>query len=495
MKLSKYFLPTTREISSEAVLASHRLMLRAGLIRKVGSGLYSYLPAGLRVLNKIKKIVKEEMDRAGALEVSMPLLIPDELLHTSNRWDSFKKELFTLDDHQENSYALSPTNEENFSDLAKKQLFSYRQFPINLYQINTKFRDEIRPRFGVMRSKEFIMKDGYSFHLSEECLDTTYKSMSEAYKKIFKRMDLDFASVMASSGAMGGNQSEEFMIKSDVGEETLLHCEKCNYNANVEKASEKIVFPDIIQPNGKDNASKTTTPVEKISTPDCNTIEKLADFLNIEKTQTIKTMVYQHVSIAQQKQLPDDVPQKRDLDPFSNLVGKMAVVLIRGDYDLETTKLENLLPDMEPASEKNIISLFGCPPGYLSPIGLEKYSKTLTVLVDKTLKDTKNMVAGANQIGFHLKNVNLQSIQNDFEKFRYGEIYAAKKGGKCPNCEHPLSSFKGIEVGHIFKLGKRYTNAFSHQVLDKDEKKVTPTMGLLWHRCHSMFCCDNRIPS
>lgn len=455
MKHSQYFLPTTREAPAEASLASHLLMLRSGLIRKVGAGLYSYMPAGLKALKKVEEIVRQEMNRSGALEVSMPLLIPRALLDKTGRWEAFEKELYTLQDRGENFYCLSPTNEENFSSLAEKELLSYKQFPINLYQINTKFRDEIRPRYGVMRAREFVMKDAYSFHLTDECLDKTYEEMRKAYLNAFARMELDIVSVKADSGNMGGSASEEFMVPSEVGEETIIYCDHCKYTANSETASEKIT-----PYHGHD---KPSASVEKIKTPGATTIEKLCAQLNIPFESTIKTLVYQS-----------------PLKNADSAESETAIVLLRGDYQLNETKMALTFPNYKAAEEKSIVEIFQCKPGYISPYGLSEdllKNKKIRIVADESLRGGKNMVAGANSEGYHIKGIDVDYFEKAFSSFSFLDLHLAKKGGQCTSCGKTLDSFKGIEVGHIFKLGQRYAKAFNCKVTNDQGQSVTPTMG------------------
>lgn len=451
MKFSQTFIPTLKEIPSEATLNSHILMLRAGMIRSVSSGLYAYLPYGLSLIENIKTIVREEMNAKAALEFSMPLLIPKNLLDKSKRWETFKNELFRLEDRNQTQLALSPTNEENFTQIVMNEIISYRQFPVNFYQINTKFRDEIRPRYGVMRSKEFLMKDAYSFHLSDECLDTTYFKMDDAYRRIFERCQLDFIAVKADSGNMGGSQSQEFMVKSEVGEETICYC-KCGYAANIESGEEKISY-EISQKM----LSENSLPSEKLFTPEMKTITQVSQFLKIPIEKCIKTLVYE-------MQKPDG------WEPF--------IVLIRGDYKINLTKLEKHIvllgnKEIRLAGESVVEKIFGGKnlSGYL---GVRDINKKVDILVDVSLRGIHSAVIGANQVDHHLNNFELFDEIKDYQEVN---LYTVKSDGSCIKCGSPLSLIKGIEVGHIFKLGCKYTKAFGLKILNEKGESIIPTMG------------------
>ena len=440
MRLSKLFMPTLKEAPSDAIIASNKLMLRAALARKISNGLYSYLPLGVRVLNKISNIIREEMDAIGSNECIMPILVSKELLTPSGRWERFKKELFRLKDRNDADMAMGPTHEEAFTITAQNEIQSYKDFPITLYQIHTKFRDEIRPRFGVIRSKEFTMKDAYSFHITKECLDKTYNDMSGAYTKIFKRMGLDTVSVKADSGAMGGEGSEEFMVLSDVGEETIIFCSKCNYRANVEKANVK-----------EEEAAKSYTDkaLEEVHTPDIKTINDLEKFFNTSSKNFIKSIIC--------KTEEDEV----------------ILVVIRGDLEINETKLSNVLGglDLELADEDTVKEVTGARVGFASPIGLKK---KIRIFADNSIKSVADAIVGGNKDDTHIKNVN---IARDFNIDVWGDFRAAKEGDKCPICGETLYQKKGLELGHIFKLGDKYTEAFNFKVLDENNKEITPIMG------------------
>jgi prolyl-tRNA synthetase len=425
-------------------------MIRAGLMRKLASGLYTYLPFGLRALKKVEAIVRTEMNASGGLEFVFPILLPKELLDQTGRWKIFRKELFRLKDRHEHEFALGPTHEEAFSEWASQEIRSHRQLPITLYQINTKFRDEIRPRFGVMRSKEFVMKDAYSWHTDDTSLDETYRTMSETYQRIFRRCGLDFVHVKADSGAMGGSGSEEFMVKSNVGEEAIMIAPGSHYAANIETAQEDEAA--LTAPNAK----HVVANLEKISTPTQKSIEEVCAFLKVDATQTIKSLVYDIL-----------IDGKR----------KTILVLIRGDLEVNETKLTNFVGRLIPtaeiflSSEETVKRISGAPTGFVGPVGLKE---TIDIYADISLKGLENAVTGANEEAFHLKNV---SLSRDAKITSWGEFYSAREGKPAPGGKENLQSFRGIEVGHIFKLGKKYTEAFKHQVLLADGKSTTPTMG------------------
>ncbi|CRF33055.1 Proline--tRNA ligase [Brachyspira suanatina] len=440
MRLSKLFMPTLKEAPSDAIIASNKLMLRAALARKISNGLYSYLPLGVRVLNKISNIIREEMDAIGSNECIMPILVSKELLTPSGRWERFKKELFRLKDRNDVDMAMGPTHEEAFTITAQNEIQSYKDFPLTLYQIHTKFRDEIRPRFGVIRSKEFTMKDAYSFHITKECLDKTYNDMSGAYTKIFKRMGLDTVSVKADSGAMGGEGSEEFMVLSEVGEETIIFCSKCDYRANVEKANVK---------EDEAAASYTDKALEEVYTPDIKTINDLEKFFNTSSKNFIKSIIY--------KTEEDEV----------------ILVAIRGDLEINETKLSNALGgvDIELADEETVKEVTGARVGFASPIGLKK---KIRIFADNSIKSVSDAIVGGNKDDTHIKNVN---IERDFNIDVWGDFRTAKEGDRCPQCGEVLYQKKGLELGHIFKLGDKYTEAFNFKVLDENNKEITPIMG------------------
>ncbi|WP_061232041.1 proline--tRNA ligase [Leptospira noguchii] len=439
MKASKYILPTEKENPTDAVVASHRLMIRAGLVRKSSAGLYFYLPLGLKVLKKIEQIVREEMNSTGALEFDLPILTPSDFWEQSGRWSAMGKEMFRIQDRHDLSYALGPTHEESFSFLLKPLLKSYKDLPVNVYQIQTKFRDEIRPRFGVIRSREFIMKDAYSFHIDDSSLDETYQSMRIAYRKIFDRCGLKTIPVQADSGSMGGSASEEFMVVSPIGEETLLLCNSCGYSSNSEKT------PFIFK---KENISPKLKDKKEISTPGKKTIAEVSILLGIPESETIKA-----VALKSEK--------------------KKILVFIRGDLELNLHKLHSLLKitDSEPMTDVEIREL-GLVPGFISPIAPNDKIK---VLYDRSLLKDFPYVVGSSKEDFHTQGFILEKEISGLPEF--ADVALAREGDLCPNCSSTLKAEKGIEVGHIFKLGDKYTKTFGIQVLDQSGKSRTLTMG------------------
>ncbi|RHX86143.1 proline--tRNA ligase [Leptospira stimsonii] len=439
MKASKYILPTEKENPADAVVASHRLMIRAGLVRKSSAGLYFYLPLGVRILQKIKQIIREEMNATGALEFDLPILTPSELWEQSGRWNAMGKEMFRIQDRHDLRYALGPTHEESFSYLVKPLLKSYKDLPINVYQIQTKFRDEIRPRFGVIRSREFIMKDAYSFHMDDASLDETYQAMRVAYRKMFDRCGLKTIPVLADSGSMGGSASEEFMVVSPIGEETLLLCGKCDYSSNSEKT------PLVLE---KENIPSALPGKKEVSTPGKKTIEEVSQFLGVSAKETIKA-----VALKSEK--------------------KKILVYLRGDLELNLHKLHSLLKivDTEPMSDLEIGEL-GQVPGFIQPIAPNEKVK---VLYDRSLQKNFPYVVGGGKEDLHIQGFILEKEISNLPEF--ADVALAREGDLCPNCNSPLKAEKGIEVGHIFKLGEKYTKAFGIQVLDQSGKARTLTMG------------------
>lgn len=438
MRMSKLLTPTLREVPAEAEIASHQLMLRAGLIRKLAAGVYSYLPLGLRSLKKVEQIVREEMDRAGAQELLMSALLPAEAYQASGRWEVFGPSMFKLKDRNDRDFCLGPTHEELFTQTVIDNVRSYKEYPMTLYQIQTKYRDEGRPRFGLIRGREFIMKDAYSFDLDEKGLDESYKKMYDAYCRIFTRLGLDFTIVDADSGAMGGSGSQEFMVKSPVGEDGIAYCDACGYAANYEKCE---CIPDPKeQPEGE-------LALEKIETPNAHTIDELVDSLGMEAYNFAKTIIYK----------ADD---------------KYVAVMVRGDRDVNEVKLKNLLgctDDPELAEPEAVREITHAKVGFAGPIGLD-----IPVYADKEVALMKNFVVGANESDMHYKNVN---IGRDFEPDTVADIRVVVTGDKCPKCGASIKSEQGIEVGHIFKLGTKYSDALGLTYLDESGKNKTVIMG------------------
>ena len=416
MKMSRLLVPTLKEDPADAEVVSHKLMLRAGMIRKLTSGIYSYLPLGYRSLRKLEQIVREEMDAAGAQEVFLPMVQPAELWMESGRWHVYGSELLRLKDRHDREFCLGPTHEEVITDLVKRDVRSYRDLPLNLYQIQTKFRDEIRPRFGLMRGREFMMKDGYSFDASEEGAEESYRLMWEAYKRVFSRCGLMFRAVEADSGPIGGSFSHEFMVLADTGEDTVVSCDSCDYAANMEKAE---VRPcETLETSALGSFSK-------VETPGMRTIGEVSQFLRVKPENLIKTLI------------------------LNNEKGNVAV-LIRGDHELNDVKVKNFLAvtDLELASEREIEEVTGGPLGFSGPVGLEN----VTILADHSIQCMDSAVVGANEKDAHLVNVN---PRKDFRVDHYGDFRAAQAGDPCPRCAGKLLLSRGIEVGHVFKLGTK----------------------------------------
>jgi prolyl-tRNA synthetase len=442
MRVSQMFIPTLREVPAEAEIASHQLMLRAGLIRKLASGVYSYLPLGYRTFRKVEQIIREEMDRAGAQELIMSAMLPAEYYRASGRWEVFGPEMFRLKDRHGRDFCLGPTHEETFTETVKNETRSYRSLPLNLYQIQTKYRDERRPRFGVMRAREFVMKDAYSFDRDEEGLDVSYKKMYEAYCRIFDRCGLEYMVVDADTGAMGGSGSQEFMVKSEIGEAVIAFCEACGYAANEEKAE---CIPDTGRFE-KGSLDEAELPMEKAVTPDVKTIEELMNFFNCSPEKFAKTLIY-----------------KAD--------NKIVAAMVRGDREINETKLQNHLGCLElnMADAEVVTSVTGADVGFAGPIGLK-----VELVVDPEVAQMKNFVVGANETGFHFKNVN---INRDFKASSVKDIRNIVEGDKCPKCGAGVKITRGIEVGHIFKLGTKYSKALNCVYLDENGKEQPMVMG------------------
>lgn len=430
-------MPTLRETPAEAEILSHRLMLRAGLIRKLAAGVYSYMPMGLRALKKVENIVREEMDRAGANELLMSALLPAEAYMASGRWDVFGPEMFRLHDRHDRDFCLGPTHEEIFAETVKGAVRSYKQLPLTLYQIQTKYRDERRPRFGVLRSREFIMKDAYSFDLTEEGLDVSYKKMYDAYCRIFDRMGLDYVVVDADSGAMGGSGSQEFMVKSEVGEDVIAHCEACGYTANEEKAE---CVPDSFE------FAENDKPMEKKDTPEAHTIEQLVNFLGVDARNFAKTIIYK-------------------------IDGKYVAAMVRGDREVNEVKLKNLVGgvDIELAEPFAVREITHAEVGFAGPIGLE-----IPVYADHEVMKMHAMVIGANETDKHFINV---EPCRDFTPDKVADLRVAVDGDICPRCGKRIDTFHGIEVGHIFKLGTKYAKALGISFSTESGEERTAIMG------------------
>ena len=440
MRTSQFPLNTVKEIPADAVVISHQLMLRAGLIRKLAAGLYTWLPLGLRVLRKVEAIVREEMNRAGALEVLMPALQPAELWQETGRWEKYGPELARLKDRHDRDFCLGPTHEEIITDLARNEIKSYKQLPINYYQIQTKFRDEIRPRFGVMRSREFIMKDAYSFHLSQESLNETYAVMHQVYTAIFTRFGLKFRAVIADSGSIGGAVSHEFHVLAESGEDAIAFSDGSDYAANIEKA-------EALAPSG--NRAVANAELTKVSTPGQHSIEEVSQFLNILPQQCLKTLIV-----------------KGDDD---NLVA----LLLRGDQELNPIKAEKIDGIASPltfASDAEIIQSCGCKPGSIGPINLN-----MKIIADRSVAVMANFVCGANEEGQHLTGVNWERdlpVPVQIEDLRM-----VVTGDPSPDGQGNIHIARGIEVGHIFQLGTKYSEAMKAGIINEEGKNQTMIMG------------------
>lgn len=441
MRYSTYFIPTHREIPADAEVVSHQLMLRAGLIRKLTSGIYTYLPAGLRSIKKVENIIREEMNRAGAIEVLMPAVQPAELWQESGRWDYYGRELLRFRDRHNRDACFGPTHEEVITDLVRYEVQSYKQLPLNFYQIQTKFRDEIRPRFGIMRGREFIMKDAYSFDVDEKAAGESYDRMYEAYNRIFERCGLRFKAVEADTGPIGGSYSHEFMVLAESGEDLIASCLRCSYAANLEKAEIK---PAEQQTSEKEVPLRDT---EEIHTPDIKTIDDLALFLSVSPRELLKTLIYRM----------DD--------------GEIVAALVRGDHELNEAKFRNLLgvETLEMADPETVHRTTGAPTGFAGPVGLK-----VRMVADLAVKEMKNFVTGANREDFHLRNVNLD---RDFQVEKFGDIRTITPEDTCPRCGGDIEFKRGIEVGHIFKLGTKYSRAMNAVYLDEQGRKEFMVMG------------------
>jgi len=441
MRYSQYLLPTLKEVPSEAEVPSHQLMLRAGMIRKLASGIYSYLPLGLRSIRKVETIIREEMNRAGAIEVLLPFVQPAELWQESHRWEEYGGELARFKDRHNRDGCLGPTHEEVITDIARKEIRSYRQMPLNLYQIQTKFRDEIRPRFGVMRAREFIMKDAYSFDVDEKGADESYQKMIEAYTRIFTRCGLKFRAVEAETGLIGGTFSHEFMVLAETGEEAIVSCTRCPYAANIEKAE----FQRQVK-KGRTHDKGSQKPVQKVLTPDKRTVEEVAQFLNVSPQDLVKTLI------------------------FESDKGCVAA-LVRGDHEISEKKLKAVwgTEDIQLASEETVEEITHAPKGFAGPTGL-----SVPVLADLDIQEMVNFVTGANEKDAHLIHVN---TGRDFQVSQFVDIRKFTPGDHCPLCGEETQMDKGIEVGHTFKLGTKYSKAMGATFLDDQGKEKEIVMG------------------
>ncbi len=438
----QYFLaPTLRDTPADAEVASHRLMLRAGLIRQLAAGIYTYLPLGYKVLRKIENIVREEMDRTGAQEMLLPALHPAEIWQETGRWDVYGPELMRLKDRHDRSFALGPTHEEVITGLLRDEVNSYKKLPLTLYQIQTKFRDERRPRFGMLRSREFIMKDAYSFDLDHEGLNKSYAKMYEAYHKIFERCGLDFRAVEADSGTIGGTDTHEFMVLSEIGEDTIAYCDACAYAANIEKA-------EAVQTTYEQWATDPSPTVETVDTPGVRTIEQLSDFLQVDRKQIIKSVAL-------------------EVDE------QVVIALVRGDYDVNELKVKNLLQgeSVRLLDESEVHSRLHSVPGFVGPIGLDDHVR---LVADYSVRGIEQAVVGANEQDKHLIGV---SAERDLALEDYYDLRHVVEGDACPKCQGTIRFAQGIEVGHVFKLGTKYSAAMGATYLDEQGKAQPFVMG------------------
>ena len=443
MRWSRYYIPTLKEAPADAEVVSHKLLVRAGMIRKLTSGIYTWLPLGLRTLEKAKNIVRREMNAAGAMETLLPMVQPGELWEESGRWKKYGKELLRFKDRHDRDYCLGPTHEEVMTDLLRGEVKSYRQLPLNLYQIQTKYRDEVRPRFGLMRGREFLMKDAYSFDVDDEGANKSYASMKEAYHKIFSSMGLDFRPVEADSGAIGGNFSHEFMVLAETGEDAITACTnwpECTWAANVERAPIKTEF---------EQDSTPCPAMEELDTPNQHTIEELVAFMGTSADKFIKTLLF----------MAD---------------GKPVAVLLRGDRELNEIKLAHLIDadDIQFATPEQVEAMTGAAVGFAGPAGLKGVDK---IYADKELKACNDWIAGANKTDKHVRHLSL--IRDVELPIEYVDLRNAVAGDPCPECGKPLEIKRGIEVGHIFKLGTKYSEALRATFLDENGKERIIVMG------------------
>ena len=442
MLASKLYAPTLREVPSDADVVSQQLMLRAGFMRKVANGLYSFLPLGWRSIKKIEAIIREEMDRSGAQEIMMPILQPAEIWKESGRWNAYGAEMMRINDRHDVEYCLGPTHEEMITTLVKNEINSYRQLPVNLYQIQSKFRDERRPRYGLMRSREFIMKDGYSFDIDDAAADVSYKNMYDAYSRIFTRCGLTFRPVEADSGAIGGSNTHEFMAIAEAGEADIIHCSACDYAANIE-----IGKPGIMK-----QAEEALKELEVVDTPHASTIEAVAEMLNLPLEKTIKAVVYA-------------------------IEDKVILAMVRGDHDVNEVAVQHAVngsvePEMATPEQ---LEKVGLTAGFISPVGL-KQTDDFAIVVDESVMETYNVCGGANKADAHYININPKRDFNT-EDIIVAPIRLITKDDVCPECHSPLEYSKGIEVGQVFKLGTKYSESLQATYLDQNGRPNAMVMG------------------
>ncbi|MCD6252983.1 MAG: proline--tRNA ligase [Thermotogae bacterium] len=439
MRFSKLYAPTLKEKPADAELVSQELLQRGGFVRKVAAGVYAYLPLGWRVIKKIEEIVREEMGAIGAQELLMPIIQPAEIWKITGRWDDYGPEMMKLQDRHERSFTLGPTHEEMITTIIQNELNSYKQLPVTLYQIANKYRDEIRPRFGILRAREFIMKDAYSFHRDWESLDATYRDFYRAYSKIIERIGLKYVVVEAATGAIGGSESHEFNVLASTGENTLLLCKKCGYAASQDRAEYTPDYEEFQEPE---------KPLERVETPNVRTIEEVSAFLSVPKDKIVKSLIF---------------------------VGKSGAVmtLMRGDLELNPEKLKAYLKDqtLELADPETVRKLFGVPVGFVGPVGA---GNTVKIIGDLSVQRMKNYVIGGMEIDTHYVNAN---HGRDFEISEWADLKLVEAGDRCPKCGEPMQSTKGIELGHIFKLGTKYSDSMGAYFTEQDGSKKPFIMG------------------
>ncbi len=439
MRWSQFYLFTTREVPSDAEVVSHRLMIRSGMIKKVAAGIYTYMPYGWRSLQKLSTIVRRELEAAGATELSMPAVQPAELWEESGRWQEYGKELLRIQDRHNRDFCFAPTAEEVITDIVRRDVSSYRQLPINLYQIQEKFRDEIRPRFGLMRGREFLMKDGYSFHTDDASLDDSYQAMQQAYCRIFEACGLEYSVVEADTGNIGGSSSHEFMVLAETGESAVVRCAECHYAANTEKATTRgLLAPPALPANER----------QLVPTPGAKSVEEVSTLLQIEPSQVVKTLLYE----------TED---------------GLVAALVRGDREINEIALTNHLgvQHLTLASEEKVRAATGAPVGYAGPVGLDE---SIRQVADSSVRELDGWVCGANQGDAHYTGCRWE---RDAGTVEWADILLVEPGDPCPKCGRPLDGFRGIEVGHIFKLGTKYSEKLSCTFLDNEGQSHSMPMG------------------
>ena len=443
MRTSNFFISTLKEAPSDAEIVSHKLMMRAGLIKRLAGGIYTWMPLGLRVLRKVENIVREEMDRAGAIELSMPAVQPAELWQESGRWEKYGPELLRLKDRHQRDFVIGPTHEEVITDIVRKEVKSYRQLPVHFYQVQMKFRDEIRPRFGVMRGREFLMKDGYSFHTSYEDLQREYRNMFDTYSRIFTRLGLKFRAVAADTGSIGGTGSHEFHVLADSGEDAIAYCPNSDYAANVELA-------EALAPT--EPRATATAAMAKVATPEKTRCEDVAAFLGATLTQTVKAIAIMRT-------------------PDGEAAAQFAMILLRGDHDLNEIKTQKIVGDFRFARDDEIVAALGCQPGYIGPVGIGN----IPVFADRTVAAMSDFICGANEAGFHLTGGNFgRDLPEPVTVADFRNVLA---GDPSPDGKGTLELCRGIEVGHIFQLRKKYAEALKCSFLDVNGQSQIMEMG------------------